>query len=140
MPVKGRCTAIIINQRQLHLTLLPDKLGVCRLESGAALPDWLRECGGFFSVTGTADETSLVCREELIPANCLSEKGFRLFKVEGPLDFSLTGILSSLLNPLAAAGIAVFTISTYDTDYLMIKEDKLEAAISALGAVAKITI
>lgn len=140
MPVKGRCAAININQRQLHLTLLPDKLGVCRLDSGAALPDWLRESGSFFSVTGTADETSLVCREELIPANCPSERGFRLFKVEGPLDFSLTGILSSLLNPLAAAGIAVFTISTYDTDYLMIKEDKLEAAISALGTVAKITI
>lgn len=66
--------------------------------------------------------------------------GFRLIKVEGPLDFSLTGILSSLLNPLAVAGIAVFTVSTYDTDYLMIKEDKLEMAISALGAVAKITI
>ncbi len=140
MPDKGRCTAININQRQLHLTLLPDKLGVCRLESGTALPNWLRESGSFFSVTGTVDETSLVCRDELIPANCLSERGFRLFKVEGPLDFSLTGILSSLLNPLAAAGIAVFTISTYDTDYLMIKEDKLETAISALGAVAKITI
>lgn len=96
-------------------------MGVCRLESGAA-------------------EASLVCREELIPANCPSEKGFRLFRVEGPLDFSHTAILSSLLNPLVVTGIAVFTGSTDDTDYLMIKEGKLKMAISTLGAVAKITI
>jgi len=71
-----------------------------------------------------------------VPQDCAQEKGFRLFKVEGPLDFSLTGILATLLHPLAAAGIAVFTISTYDTDYLMVKAGKLDEAISALSAVA----
>ena len=122
----------------LILTLLPEKLGVCRLESGMPLPGWLSKSRSFYSATGTADETSLVCREDLIPENCLSEKDFRALKVEGPLDFSLTGILASLLTPLADAGIAVFTISTYDTDYILVKNDKLEKAIDAISAVATI--
>ncbi len=120
------------------LTLLPLAFGVYRLDSDSAVYFPKDTEGGFFSVTRTADELSIVCREELLPKDCAQEKGFRLFKVEGPLDFSLTGILATLLNPLAAAGVAVFTISTYDTDYLMVKAGKLEEAISALSAVASI--
>ena len=120
------------------LNLLPEKLGICRLQGNAPLPDWLSSSRNFYAVTGTADETSIVCREELIPAGCPSEKGFYAFRVEGPLDFSLTGILASLLTPLADAGIAVFTISTYDTDYILVKKDKLEKAIDALSAVATV--
>jgi uncharacterized protein len=122
--------------KKLVISLLPESYGVYRLRSGTVVENSLDTGSGFFSVTRTADETSVVCREELIPAGYLQERGFRLFKVEGPLDFSLTGILSSLLTPLAAAGIAVFTISTYDTDYLMVKGDKLEEAASALKSVA----
>jgi uncharacterized protein len=123
---------------KLTLTLLPEKLGICRLHSGAAIPGWLSSTRSFYALTGTADETSLVCREDLIPADYPSEKNFRAFKVEGPLDFSLTGILVSLLKPLADAGIAVFAISTYDTDYILVKNEKLEKAIEVLSAVANI--
>jgi len=91
---------------------------------------------GFYSVTITPDEISLVCREEDIPADYPSEKPFRIFKVEGPLDFGLTGILSALLKPLADAGIPVFTLSTYDTDYLMVRSENLDRASSALSKVA----
>ncbi len=135
MTVKGRCAAINFMEK-LVLTLLPHAYGVYRRESGSAVDVPESPEGEFFSVTRTADELSVVCREELLPKDCAQEKGFRLFKVEGPLDFSLTGILATLLNPLAAAGIAVFTISTYDTDYLMVKAGKLDEAISALSVVA----
>lgn len=111
-----------------------EKLGICRLESGSPLPDWVGGSKNFYAITGTADETSIVCREDLIPADLLSEKNFRALKVNGPLDFSLTGILASLLNPLAAAGISVFAISTYNTDYILIKEKNLEQAIGLLSA------
>jgi uncharacterized protein len=135
MAVKGRCAAINFKEKQV-LTLLPHAYGVYRLDSGSAIDFPEDPAGGFISVTRTAEELSVVCREELVPQDCAQEKGFRLFKVEGPLDFSLTGILATLLHPLAAAGIAVFTISTYDTDYLMVKAGKLDEAISALSAVA----
>ncbi len=124
--------------KKLVLTLLSEKLGICRLQGNSPLPGWLSSSRSFFAVTGTADETSIVCRTDLIPADCLSEKGFVALKVEGPLDFSLTGILVSLLAPLADAGIAVFAISTYDTDYILVKQDKLDRAIDVLSAVATI--
>lgn len=137
VPVKGRCAALIIMEK-LILTLLPDKLGVCRMERGVPLQELPQFDSGFYSVTRTADETSLVCSEELIPASIPSEKNFRIFKVEGPLEFGLTGILASLLKPLADAGIPVFTLSTYDTDYLMIKEENLKRAVRVLNTVATI--
>lgn len=128
-----------IMEKKYCLSLLPDKLGVCRFDSGSPPPDWLRESTGFYAITVTSDETSVVCREDLIPAGSLSEKHFRALKVQGPLDFSLTGVLASLINPLAGAGIAVFTISTYDTDYILLKEKDLEKAIIALSDFAIIT-
>ncbi len=67
-----------------------------------------------------------------VPAGVKSERGWRCLKVRGPLDFGLTGILASLVTPLAEAGISVFAISTYDTDYLMVKQDTFETTISTL--------
>ncbi len=119
---------------------MPEILGVCRLESGVSSADLPQAGSAFYSVTRTAEETSLVCAEELIPAACPSEKNFRIFKVEGPLDFSLTGILATLLKPLADAAISVFTLSTYDTDYLMVKGENLEKAINALSTVALVKV
>jgi len=134
-------------QRQVHglkfmkkpiLLLLPYKLGICRLNSSASIPVGLQDSGSFFSITRTEDEISLVCRENLIPADCVAEKGFRALKVKGPLPFELTGILSSLLNPLARDGISIFAISTYDTDYILVKEEALEQTIIALREAADV--
>ncbi len=96
-------------------------------------PDWPISSNGLYSITRTADEISIVCQEENIPEECFSEKDFRALKVEGPLDFKLTGILTSLLNPLAEAGISVFVLSTYDTDYILIKAEAMEPARAVLG-------
>lgn len=125
---------------KLVITLMPELYGIYRMDSGSAVNIPEDAEGAFFSVTRTADEVSVVCREEIMLHDSVQEKCFRLFKVEGPLDFSLTGILATLLNPLAAAGVAVFTISTYDTDYLMVKAEKLEVAVSVLQKVATINL
>jgi hypothetical protein len=115
----------------VKLSLLEGRLAVSRLDKNLSVPDWAlnRE---FVSVTVTGDELSIVCPESLVPSGVRSEKGWRCLKVAGPLDFSLTGVLAGLLNPLARAGIGVFAISTYDTDYILVKEENLQKTTAAL--------
>jgi hypothetical protein len=122
----------VIEQR-LHLSLLPDTFAVCRLDREAAIPDWA-QAAGFMSVTRTADELSIVCAERHLPEGMDRQGGWRVLKVAGPLDFSLTGILASITAPLAQAAIPVFAISTYETDYLLVKQDDLEQAAHVMSA------
>ncbi|MBW6456636.1 MAG: ACT domain-containing protein [Trueperaceae bacterium] len=117
----------------LDLTVLPDALAVCRLPAGAASPPWLAG-EPFASVTRTPEETSIVCRAEIVPLNVRVETGWRALRVAGPLDFALTGILLSLLEPLAAAGVSAFALSTFDTDVVLVREAALDDALAALGA------
>ncbi|MEM7016264.1 MAG: ACT domain-containing protein [Pseudomonadota bacterium] len=115
----------------LTLALEPNTLAVYRFEDEAQLPA-LQELEGFVSLTRTNDEVSLVCKPLKNPGNCRVESDWRMLKVLGPLDFALTGILASLASPLAAADIPIFVISTFDTDYLLVKQDKLAQAIQVL--------
>ncbi|MEE9530126.1 MAG: ACT domain-containing protein [Syntrophobacteria bacterium] len=121
-----------MNHTNLTLSLLSDTFAICRLEPEADIPSWAL-AGDFFSVTRTKEELSLVCLQESVPEGTRCEKGFRCFKVGGPLDFSLTGILSSLTIPLAQAGISVLAISTFDTDYLLVKETQVDRAVQKLS-------
>ena len=121
----------------LNLSIMPDRFAVCRLDSSMDIASWGVK-GDSFSVTKTKEELSIVCLESNVPPHIQAEKGWRAFKVEGPLDFSLTGILASLAQPLAQAKISIFAISTYDTDYLLIKEDKLQGAIEVLEKFCKV--
>ncbi len=114
------------------LSLLPSSLAVCRLPPEDSLPEWATS-GDFFSVTRTCEETSIICHQRQAPQDVRSEQGWRALKVAGPLDFSLTGILASLAVPLAEAGVGILALSTFDTDYLLIRESQLEAAICALA-------
>ena len=107
---------------------------MCRLAADDEFPRWALSGGGFASVTRTADELSLVCAESAVPQNVQCEPGWRLFKVDGPLDFALTGILASVAQPLAEAGVSIFAISTYHTDYVMVKEHDVEKAAVMLAA------
>ena len=116
----------------LDLTVLPDALAVCRLPGGAAAPHWL-DGEAFASVTRMPEETSIVCRAEVVPRGVRVETGWCALRVAGPLDFALTGVLLSLLAPLAAAGISVFALSTFDTDVVLVREVALEEAIVALA-------
>jgi uncharacterized protein len=119
---------------EMNLSLTPDRLTVCRLAPDAPIPAWAADAKAFVSITRTADELSIVCAVSLAPADVKKESGWRAFKIEGPLDFGLTGILASVLAPLAQAKISIFAISTYNTDYILVKADKVEAATAALRA------
>lgn len=113
------------------LTLLPDALAVGRLPAGDPAPAWIAG-EAFAAVTWTPDETSVVCRAARVPAGVRAEVGWRALRVAGPLDFALTGVLLALLAPLAAAGVSVFALSTYDTDYVLVREAALDDALAAL--------
>jgi hypothetical protein len=96
-----------------------EELVVVRLGPGADLPEWAVS-GTLFSVTATAAETSLVCGRAGVPRKARQEGPFTAFEVEGPLDLTLTGVLSGLLTPLADSEIPVFTVSTFDTDWILV--------------------
>ena len=119
-------------EARLTLTLLPETLAVARLPAAAALPGWVDWSDPFVTVSRTRDELSIVGPEARLPEDAQAERGWRGFKVEGPLDFALTGILARLAAPLAEAGISIFAISTYDTDYLLVRAADLDAAIAVL--------
>ena len=118
----------------MDLVLLNDKLAICRLKVGVGLPEWASSAGGFSSITRTADELSIVCDASAVPPGVQSEAGWRAFKIAGPLDFALTGILASIAVPLAEAGLSIFAISTYDTDYILVKEIGVDKAARVLQA------
>ena len=109
----------------------PEILSICRLERNALIPEWALN-DKFFSITRTAEELSVVCLQDQVPPGIQKQDGWKALQVEGPLDFSLTGVLASLTEPLAREGISVFAISTYDTDYLLVKKELLERAIKIL--------
>jgi hypothetical protein len=104
---------------------------VCRLSSGSTIPDWAL-LGEFCSITNTSDELSVVCDSDYIPEKFPREGHFKCFKIDEILDFSLIGVLAALTQTLAEVGISVFVISTYNTDYILIKENNLDIAIAAL--------
>lgn len=118
--------------RLLTLALLPERLAIGKLPAKSPCPDWAMEAG-FCTVTRTAEELSVVCPEERIPDSIGCDRGWRALKIEGPLDLSDIGIVLSLAEPLAANGIAIFVVSTYETDYTLVRESQLEAALKALG-------
>jgi hypothetical protein len=118
---------------RLQLRVLDDRLSVCRLPDGSALPEWAGS-GTLSSVTWTARETSVVCAASAVPDGVVAEHGWRALAVAGPLDFALTGVLAALAQPLAGAGVSIFALSTYDTDYVLVREDVLEDAVHALVA------
>jgi uncharacterized protein len=114
----------------MNLTKHAEKLGVAQLGPGADLPRWASS-GTLLSITATATETSVVCTYAAIPKRAKHEGPFTAYQVEGPLDFALTGVLSSLLEPLADAEVSVFTLSTFDTDWILVPQPKESAAEEA---------
>ncbi|HYH21017.1 MAG TPA: ACT domain-containing protein [Azospirillum sp.] len=122
----------------LGLMLLPDTLAVARLEAGQGVPPWVDWSDPLVSVTRTAEELSVVCPECRVPEEVRAERGWRAFKVDGPLDFALTGILAGLAVPLAEAGVSIFALSTFDTDYLLVRSADVERAVTTLEKTCRI--
>ena len=119
--------------RTLTLSVLPETLAVCRLGPGDPMPDWALATNSFLSLTRTSDELSVVCPESCVPDGIRCEGDWRALKIDGPLDFAETGILASLATPLADAGVSVFAVSTFDTDYLLVKQAALDRVRSVLS-------
>jgi hypothetical protein len=117
---------------KLTLSVMKGSLAVCRLDRLSEIPQWALS-SAFVSITRTLDELSIVCPQEHVPEGTLCEKEWKALQVAGPLGFTLVGILASLITPLALSNVSIFAISTYDTDYLLVKERDLEMAIATLS-------
>jgi uncharacterized protein len=120
-----------MNPPLLKLVILAERLAVCRLDAGTPIPDW---AGGesFLSITRTRDELSVICEEHFVPTGVYASRGWRGFKIVGPLDLDLVGILVSVAVPLAQSNIGVLPIGTYETDYVLVRDRQLNDAIKAL--------
>lgn len=116
---------------RLRLRTLADTYAICRLPHDAPMPEWALK-GEFTSVTRTSNELSVVCAEGQVPGGVRAKGGWRCLEVEGPLPFTLTGVLASVAVPLADAGISIFVVNTFDTDYVLVKAQDLSAALQAL--------
>ena len=113
--------------------MLEGTYSVCRLPPSDRVPSWALELHeGFVSITRTPDELSIVCADEAVPPDTTVEDGFKALQVPGPIPFSETGVLARIATPLAAAGISIFAVSTYDTDYILVRAADLEKALEAL--------
>ena len=117
--------------KKLTLRVLPEKLAVWKLPPDAPLPSFVGE-RGFWSITRTSEELSVVSVLRSVPVGVQSEKGWRCIGVKGPLPFDLVGIVADLSVPLAEAGISIFVVSTFDTDYLLVKDHQLDIARKVL--------
>ena len=115
----------------LTLDVLPGEVAVARVDPATAVPAWAHD-GTFCALVRTAKELTIVCPAAAVPANVRREGPFRVLAVRGVLDFALTGILASLTQPLADAGISIFALSTFDTDVLLVRAGDLDAAARTL--------
>ena len=117
----------------LTLSAIPGSFAVCRLPAGSALPDWFRP-GPFATVSWTDDELSILCEQSQVPEETQCERDWRCLMLQGPFAFDQTGILLQVLQPLAETKIGIFALSTFDTDYVLVKDHAFEAALQALVA------
>jgi hypothetical protein len=115
----------------LTLLVVDGTFAICRLGGGSPIPSWAT-AAPFCSITRTADELAVVCGQDAVPEGVLCERGWRCLRVAGAMPFPVVGVLASLTVPLAEAGSSIFAISTFDTDYLLVKEDVWERAVDVL--------
>ncbi|MGB0371339.1 MAG: ACT domain-containing protein [Opitutales bacterium] len=115
------------------LETLASEFSICRLNPSAAIPSWALH-GSVYSITRTDSELSIVCESSQVEGAQPVESGWRAIAVQGPLDFSMTGLLASISAPLADNGISIFVISTYDTDIILVKSNHVKEAQSLLMA------
>ncbi|MFD7654834.1 ACT domain-containing protein [Actinosynnema sp. NPDC059797] len=118
--------------KRLVVDVRPGEYTIARLPADAPVPAGLLDLPGLVCVTRTPDELSVVCPSEHAPRTDASQPGWRLLTVRGPLEFTLTGIMAALSGELAAAGVSLFALSTYDTDHLLVKAADLGRAVQAL--------
>lgn len=114
------------------LDLLAETFAICRLPPDAVVPAWATAPGPFLSISRSADELSITAPEPAVPAGVRAERDYRALRVRGVLAPELVGILLSIAEPLARAGVSIFAVSTFDTDYVLVKARDLAVALDAL--------
>lgn len=118
-------------KKQRTLTLFPEQYAMCKLDPNESIPAWaINNQTSFFSITRSAAELSIICTQQQMPDGVAADAGWRCLKLNGPFALDEPGVLASVVTPLADAGLSVFAVATYDTDYLLVQ--KLDAAIAAL--------
>jgi hypothetical protein len=115
----------------LKFRVIPGSFAICQLPADAPAPTWANS-GSFLSITRSGEELSIVCPEDHVPDGVKADRRWTCLKLQGPFPFSQIGVLMSFAGPLSSAGISIFAISTYDTDYVLIKEESVTRAIDAL--------
>ena len=118
----------------MDLRALPGTYAVCRLSGDEELPRWFSLTPPLAAAIRRADELSLVAEEQRVPPDVRAERGYRALEVAGPLDLAMTGVMADLAEALAAAGVAILPLATYDTDVILVPGDRLGDAATALDA------
>jgi hypothetical protein len=129
--LSGKGDDFKVTRRSLRFSRVPGRFAVCRLDPFSAVPAWALQ-GEFFSATRTADELSIVCPASQVPAEVQHEDDWVCLKLEGPFPFSETGVLVSFVQPLSDRAIPIFAISTFDTDYVLVKEGWVARTLDVL--------
>ena len=118
----------------LGLTRLAERVALCRFGPDADVPQWTAAARQFLTISRTPTELSIVADESAVPRDVEAQRGYHVLRVEGPLPLDLIGVFAALASPLAAAGIPIFPIATFDTDYLLIRDADVERALTTLRA------
>jgi hypothetical protein len=114
----------------MNLLLLPGNFAVCRLDSESPAPGWAQ--GEFVSMTRTTEELTIVCIQDDVPMDIKYEPAWRCMRLDGRFDLTGVGVIATLSKPLAEAKVSIFVVGTFDTDYLLVKESRLNDAVAAL--------
>ncbi len=126
-------------EQDLTLKVLDERFAICKVDNKTPIPMWVLKSKDFYSITRTHDEMSIISIEESVPEDVEKEGGWKAFKIDGVLDFSLIGVISSITGILAEKQISVFVMSTYNTDYVLVKEEEFEKAVEVLYSKYKLT-
>jgi len=116
----------------LPLQVLPETLAICRLAPDAALPSWASKTSRFITISRTPEELSITAVQDLVPAGVRCERDYRALRVRGRVPLDLIGVLARIAEPLAQASLTIFAISTFETDYVLVRAADLEIAVKAL--------
>lgn len=121
-----------MRERKLQLSLLDEVYGICIFPNNAPVPEWA-VTASLYSITRTKKELTIVCPQSVIPSDCEYDSNWRCFRIDGSFDLNQVGVISSLAAPLAQAGVSIFVVSSYDTDYFLVTGEKVEKAIAVLS-------
>ena len=117
---------------QLTFSLLPEIYAIARLDAAAPMPSW--PAGDFVSITRTRDELSIVCRDDAVPRTVRADRGWRCLALHGPFALDVTGVAAEFTRVLAAAGVSIFVIATFDSDSVLVPDRAAARAVAALRA------